>query len=316
MKKISKNIILITCIFLTYSDYSYSIVPVSKKNPINQSSVTTNLNDNADVKVDLRPSEKTSNNSENKNKEENSYPKYYTLISLVLALLAFILAIFNLYQNMKIKERLTSKSNKSSLEKINLDLKNLKDKISDDNKNVIANFVDFNKNFNSIDSRITKIEEKQKSLQINNTSLNIPIKKSSDFVYQEPIKIRSYEDELIIDFNEISFADFRDRYEAKRIDIKNSEELISSPNAEPVFIDREQGKYYITKLENSNNSFYLFPSKTSDIKIDEISRKIFKFTRGYSEGSYSNWKLVEPSVVQFNNDTYTVNQAGKIEIQG
>lgn len=339
MKKSYLNIILITGIFLSYSDYSYSVI--APTNSVRQPDKNISSSAPKNEQVDPDSVQNEPKTVEPIKTEESKSPDYFYLIiaTLFLSLLALAASIVAIMQNNQIKEALKTKLTKANLKEIDTSVKTMEAKFTKDIENFRTSFTNVNKHFSNMDAKINSIEEKQKAFNLNNINkpiltnefidnsdlmsqrLNKPepfneLEMLKPSLYQEPVKVRTYKDDLVEDFNSITFSDFRERYETKRIDVKNPEEIISNTNTEPIFIDREQGKYYIVSSENSDNSFYLIPGKSSDIKIDEISRKIFKFSKGYSEGSYSNWKIVEPSIVTFNNSSYTVNKAGKIEIQG
>lgn len=333
------NIILIAGLFLSYSDYSYSAVAPSTG--INQSEKKTSSSAPKTEQVNPDSVQNEPKVVDPVKTEESKSPDYFYLIiaTLFLSVLALAASIVAIMQNNQIKEALKTKLTKANLKDVDTSVKAIEAKFTKDIENFRTSFTNVNKHFTNIDAKINSIEEKQKTFSLSNVSkpllnnefidnsdlMSQRLKKPEPFselemlkpsLYQEPIKVRTYQDDLVEDFNSITFSDFREKYETKRIDVKNPEEIISNTNTEPIFIDREQGKYYIVPVENSDNSFYLIPGKSSDIKIDEISRKIFKFSKGYSEGSYSNWKIVEPSIVTFNNSSYTVNKAGKVEIQG
>lgn len=241
------------------------------------------------------------------------------IIGLILSLLLnFIFITLYFIGNKKLNAKINkliakSKSQNSTNESSSSSFVNI-------NKYIVA----FEKGFENIHTEINHINKDinyiQNSINEKNRakSLRDELRKD-DKPYQEeeikkpisPIK------NLCNKHAEMSNREFIKNYpNAIKLDITNAEDVVYRNN-DPIFQETDQGKYIaiaLPELENSNH--YLFYAKGTNITSEDIALKtVFTFDKEYEKAKiYDEWKIIEPAILNMNNNNWQIFKKGKIEL--
>lgn len=270
--------------------------------------------------VDHKNTDNDTEKQTNKNNEKSLVDILLDKLPLILSFLSLLVSIWLFFKNRVLEKRIQN-VNKNLEDKISKasfkeTIKDVYDKLIKRFDNYTESFANINKNFDYYDSSIKELQNKQKSIDLNKQPLGIKNNVVQD--YQEPIitKPKTYLEEITEQYKTKKFNEFCDQFNTKRVDIINAQEIMENPDASANITDQPQGNYYIAPSKDSDKIFYLLPQKSSNLKVNNISKKIFLFTRGTEEGNYNNWEISTPTILRLNSQNYIVENKGKIDILG
>lgn len=171
---------------------------------------------------------------------------------------------------------------------------------------------------NHINEAINAMKKNEINEKKRDKSLRDEIRKDNNHYQEEEIKKPiSHIKNLCKKHAEMPNREFIKNYPtAIKLDITNAEDVVYRNN-DPVFQETDQGKYIaiaLPELENSNH--YLFYAKGTNITSEDIALKtVFIFDKDYEKSQiYSDWKILEPAILNMNNNNWQIFKKGKIEL--
>lgn len=261
----------------------------------------------------------SSNIQEQPTKQANSFIDNLPLIISILSILLNLIFITLYFIG---KKNLNAKITKLSSKIKNQNTIN--EKNTENFVNTNKYIMSFEKNFDNVQTEINHINKDIISMQnsINEKnrakSLRDELRKDDNPYQEEEIKKPiSPIKNLCNKHAEMQNREFIKNYpNAIKLDITNAEDVVYRNN-DPIFQETDQGKYIaiaLPELENSNH--YLFYAKGTNITSEDIALKtVFSFDKEYEKAQiYSDWKILEPAILNMNNNNWQIFKKGKIEL--